>query len=81
MTPRQAILVAAYDKLEADCAAASAALKALSGGGLMGLTPDSVKASEQYQAARKAYDNAFAALRGFNSLYARLLPRKERVKA
>jgi hypothetical protein len=37
--------------------------------GPMGLTPDSVKATPEWKAARKACDETFEALRAFNSFY------------
>ncbi len=37
--------------------------------GDMGLTPDDVKASDTYRAAKKSFNNAFAALRAFNAGY------------
>lgn len=39
------------------------------GSGSNGLTPDSVKASPEYQAARAAYDRAKADLQAFNAVY------------
>lgn len=35
----------------------------------MGMTPDSIKASPEFKNAKLAFDLAFAALRGFNSIY------------
>lgn len=53
--------------LEAEYRAAVARLDAVSGErGPMGLTPDAVKATPEWQAARKASDGAFAVLRVFN---------------
>ena len=40
--------------------------------GPMGLTPDPVKAMPEYQAAKAAYDAAFAALRDFNGKYVKI---------
>lgn len=48
--------------------AASKKLKAIAGGGTMGLTPDSVKASPEYKQAKAEYSAAFARVRAFNSL-------------
>lgn len=42
------------------------------GSGPMGLTPDAIKASPEYRAAKAAYDKAFAALRAFNGKYVKL---------
>ncbi len=55
--------------LEAESKAASDALRALPGvgSGAMGLTPDSVRSSSEYRAARAASDRAFQALRRFNA--------------
>lgn len=50
---------------------ANAALIALSSGGPMGMTPDSVKATPQWQSARKASDKAFNDLRAFNGWFLR----------
>lgn len=57
------------DALQAEVDRTGAALRALSGGGAMGLTPDDVKASPEWQAAKRAYDAAFAALRQFNQRF------------
>ena len=37
--------------------------------GRMGLTPDDVKASAEFQAAKRAYDVAFKRLRDFNGVF------------
>ena len=37
--------------------------------GAMGLTPDDVKASDTYKAAKKSFDTAFARLRAFNAVF------------
>lgn len=37
--------------------------------GPMGLTPDDVKASDTWKAAKKSYDKAFNSLREFNGLF------------
>lgn len=37
--------------------------------GEMGLVPDHIKASSEFQAAKKDYENAFNDLRNFNSNY------------
>lgn len=47
---------------------ASAALQVFPRG-LFGLTPDDVKASPHYRAAKMAYNRAFAELRKFNTDY------------
>lgn len=48
---------------------ASHALKNLSGGGALGLTPDSVKSTAEWREAKKRYDLAFAAERAFNGWF------------
>lgn len=50
---------------------ASTALNAIPGisSGPNGLTPDSVKASQEYRAARREFDCAFRALQSFNGRY------------
>lgn len=55
------------DELEAEYQRAGRALKALSGGGPMGLTPAAVRATPEWQAAKRAADAAFAALRAHNA--------------
>ena len=69
---------AAKAALEAACAAAAEPLTKLSGGGSMGLTPDSVTFSPEFQAADRAYKLAFAALRSFNGKYVRLFEKEAR---
>lgn len=54
------------DRLYAEMYAASAILKAFPKGN-MGLTPDSVKASPEYQAAKRNYEQAFAKVQAYNS--------------
>jgi hypothetical protein len=44
--------------------------------GPTGLTPDAVKASPEYRAAKQAYDSAFAALRCFNASFIRTFARE-----
>lgn len=59
------------DSLDADLKAASENLKTVSGTekGFMGLTPDHIKATPEWKAARSAFDNAFAKVRYFNGRY------------
>lgn len=66
------------DRIEADAEAAGARLRAIPGvgSGQLGLTPDAVKASAEYRAARADWDRAFAALRAFNSEYYRRFRRE-----
>ena len=56
---------------EAEHKAASEALRAIPGvgAGSMGLTPDEVKVSPGYRAARRRYENAHAKLRAFNQWF------------
>ncbi len=63
------ITEAARNVLRAEYKAASDALNAIPGlsSGPMGLTPDSVRSSPEYRAARAASDRAFQALRRFNA--------------
>jgi hypothetical protein len=39
------------------------------GSGPMGLTPDAIKAKPEYQAAKKAFNDSFNALRKFNGWF------------
>lgn len=57
--------------LESVCYAADIALKSIDGvgTGAMGLTPDSVKNSPEYKAAREAFSQSFARLRAFNEFF------------
>ncbi len=59
------------DVLEQEVKAAGAALGGVSGisTGRMGLTPDSVKATPEYRAAKLRYDRAHRALAGFNGRF------------
>lgn len=57
-------------------AKAGAKLNALSAGqktGLLALTPDHIKATPEWQSAKKETDKAFAALRDFNTTHGKLL--------
>lgn len=62
------IQYAAYKALDEAVYKASADLNSINGivSGPCGLTPDSVKATKEYQDAKKAYDLAFVAARRFN---------------
>ena len=62
------VIEAARTALHTEYQTVSAALKAFPRGPL-GLTPDSVKASAEWKAAKRASDAAFAALRRFNATY------------
>lgn len=66
---------AARDAIGADVARASAALNRFPVGP-MGLTPDAVKASPEYRAAKMAFDSAFAGQRCFNASFVRTFRRE-----
>lgn len=59
------VIEAARATLHTEYMTLSAALKAFPRGPL-GLTPDAVKASSEYKAAKRSSDAAFSALRRFN---------------
>lgn len=59
------------DRLEAEAKTTGAALKALSGGGAMNITPDHVRKTPEWQRAKREADAAFAALRAFNTVFTR----------
>jgi len=68
------MLIAANERtreLEQAYQAASVALKALSGGGRFGMTPDAVRATDEWKQAKANYNRAFQALREHNSQRAR----------
>jgi hypothetical protein len=46
--------------------------------GPMGLTPDAVKVSPEFRAAKKAFDAAFAKLRAFNGYYVKTFAKELR---
>lgn len=52
---------------------ASDALKAISGGGSLGRTPDAVRATDAWKSAKLSYDLAFAALRAHNAMRAKAI--------
>jgi hypothetical protein len=58
-------------ELEAEVRKLSDSLIAFPKTGPLGLTPDAIKSSPEYVAARQAYDFRFAALRGFNQWFIR----------
>jgi hypothetical protein len=64
------------DELEAESERTSQALKALSGGGPMGLTPATVRTTSEWKAAKRAFDAAFAALRNYNAFYTQRFKRE-----
>jgi hypothetical protein len=63
---------------EAKMKDAAQALKSIEGvgAGLMGLTPDHVKASREYQEARRRFDWDFDSLRKFNVWYVKTFKRE-----
>lgn len=65
------------DRLYAAERAAAEKLKKLGAGtGQLGLTPDDIKFSSEFRAAKVEHQRAFEALRKFNKQYAHLRPRK-----
>lgn len=58
-------------QLEVEYQRAARALRELSGGGPLGLTPERVRATEEWQAAKRGANDSFAALQAFNTLYTR----------
>lgn len=60
------LIEATKDEIEQEVAAASAALKAFPKGPT-GMTPDNVKFSPEYRAAKERYQRAFEALRTINA--------------
>lgn len=67
-------------QLEQAVKAAELALSAIPGVGCgpFGLTPDKVKVTPEYQAAKAAFDSAFARLRDFNASFVRTFARELR---
>jgi hypothetical protein len=59
---------ATRDKLESEVAAVEAVLARFPSG-TMGLTPDSVKTSEAFRDAKRAFNLAFSRLRAYNARY------------
>lgn len=70
MTMTYQIFAATTATLQSEADAASKALQTFPRGP-MGLTPDSVKFSPEFRAAKAAYDRAEAALRAFNGKHAK----------
>ncbi len=62
------VIEAARATLHSEYMAASKAMKAFPRGPL-GLTPNTVKASPEWKAAKRSSDAAFAALRRFNQVH------------
>ncbi|HLF12454.1 MAG TPA: hypothetical protein VJA26_14700 [Gammaproteobacteria bacterium] len=67
LTKELEALFSEHDRLEAEYVATGMALKKLSGGGPMGLTPDSVRATPEWKEAKRASAATFAAYRAFNA--------------
>jgi hypothetical protein len=63
-------------ELEAEAERTGKALKALSGGGPMGMTPEGVRSTSEWKAAKREWDTAFAALRNFNAVYVKRFKRE-----
>ena len=57
------------DKLEAETDSTGRTLKALSGGGQMGITPEETRSTSKWKKAKREADAAFAALQAFNKVY------------
>lgn len=55
-------------RLEAECETLSRAMQRFPRGS-MGLTPDHVKASPEFQQAKRVFDASFRRLRDFNALF------------
>lgn len=68
-------------KWQGEAKVASDALGAMSGGGPMGLTPDPVKFSPAYQAARDVYERAADRLRNLNGWIMRTYRKEARAAA
>ncbi len=61
------------DRLSASVDEASAKIRAFDDQrGPMGLLPDSVRLSDEYQSAQAEYGHSFARLRGFNRQYVKI---------
>lgn len=63
------IAKATRDKLAADVARTSAVLQTFPTEGPMNLTPDAVKFSPMFRAAKAQFDAAFQRLRAFNTVF------------
>ena len=64
------------ERLDAEATRLGRALRALSGGGPMGITPDHVRATPAWRSAKREFDAAFAALRNFNAVFVRRFKRE-----
>ena len=66
---------AEHDRLEREVSAAGAALDAFPRGA-MNLTPDHVRATPEWRAAKARFDRAFAAQRAFNAVYVKVFKKE-----
>lgn len=71
------------DALESACESAALAMRLLTPEHerhANGLTPDHIKATPEWRAARARYDSAFAALRAFNQRFVKAFARELRAE-
>jgi hypothetical protein len=66
-------------RLEQEVSAAGAVLRAFPTGP-MGLTPDHVKATPEWRAAKARYERAFAAMRKFNAVFVKVFAKELRAQ-
>lgn len=59
------------DRLEAEVARTGKALREISGGGPMGLTPESVRSTQKWKTAKREANTAMAELQEFNTVFVR----------
>ena len=59
------------DQLEAEVLRTGNSLKEISGGGPMGLTPESVRSTQKWKNAKRESDGAMAELQEFNTVFVR----------
>lgn len=71
--------VAARDRLEQEASAAGHVLNAFPRGA-MGLTPDHVRATPEWRAAKDRYKRAFAALQNFNTVFTKAFAKELRAQ-
>lgn len=63
--------------IDAEVSAAEVALRSFPAGP-MGLTPDSVRVTPEYRAAKLAFDKSFAKLRAFNGTFTKTFAKEIR---
>ena len=68
----------ARDKIDRKLAKISAELKQFPKGRPMGMTPDHVKFSSEFQCAKFRYDKAFSELREFNKIFTKIFAKEIR---